>query len=112
MEFLNSWRIGFELELVLGDLGDRRFEYHAHDPMDVASQEYCRAVATELSKFTGKRWLAAQKKQRRTGYFVYPEYDLDPLQWPFGLVAGVELVTPPLRIAEAEVLRTQICDWV
>ena len=22
------------------------------------------------------------------------------------------MVTPPLRIAEAEVLRTQICDWV
>lgn len=112
MQFLDTWRVGFELELILGDLGDPRFEYHARDPMDVASHEYCRAVAIKLSEYTGKRWLAAQKKQHRTGYFVYPEYDLDPLHWPYGLVAGVELVTPPLRMAEAETLRTQIRNWV
>lgn len=112
MAFLDSWRIGFELELLLGDLDDSRFQEYLDDPMDVASQAFCRAVASHLRGFTGRRWLAAQKKQWRTGYFVYPEYDLDPLDWPFGLVAGVELVTPPLLIAEAETLRGQIQDWV
>lgn len=112
MKFSESWRVGFELELILGDLNDPRFEYFNSDPMDVASQQYCRAVAADLTRFTGKRWLAAQKKQRRTGYFVYPEYDLDPLDWPEGTVAGVELVTPPLPIAEADDLRRQIAEWV
>ncbi|KEQ53059.1 hypothetical protein BV95_02715 [Sphingobium chlorophenolicum] len=112
MAFAESWRVGFELELILGDLNDPRFEYFNSDPMDVASHEYCRAVAADLTRFTGKRWLAAQKKQRRTGYFVYPEYDLDPLDWPEGTVAGVELVTPPLSIAEADDLRRMIAEWV
>lgn len=112
MAFLDSWRVGFELELILGDLDDLRFAPYADDPMDIASPAFCRAVATELSMATGRRWLAAHKMQRRVGYFVYPEYDLDPLNWPAGLVAGVELVTPPLRIADAEILRTQISNWV
>ena len=112
MAFSESWRVGFELELVLGDLCDPRFDARENDPMDTASHEYCRAVAIELTDFTGKRWLAAQKKQRRNGYFVYPEYDLDPLDWPIGLIAGVELVTPPLFVSEADALRKQICDWV
>jgi len=112
MAFCESWRAGFELELILGDLGDPRFEPWAEDPMDIASAEYCRAVAADLARSTGRRWLAAYKKQRRNGYFVYPEYDLDPLNWPIGLVAGVELVTPPLPLAEAEALRRQICEWV
>lgn len=112
MAFLESWRVGFELELILGDLDDPRFESYADDPMDIASPAYCRAVAAELSMATGRRWLAAHKKQRRVGFFVYPEYDLDPLNWPRGMIAGVELITPPLRIAEAEILRAQICAWV
>ncbi|MDR7155352.1 hypothetical protein J2W40_002179 [Sphingobium xenophagum] len=112
MEFSESWRVGFELELVLGDLGDVRFEAFAEDPMDVASTDYCQAVARQLSGFTGKRWLAAQKKQRHNGYFVYPEYDLDPIDWSDGLVAGVELVTPPLRMPDATEVRDQIADWV
>lgn len=111
MAFSETWRVGFELELLLGDLHDVRFTRYADDPMDVASEEYCRAVAASLSQFTNRRWLAAHKKQRRTGYFVYSEYDLDPLDWPGGVVAGVELVTPPLLMDEAEALREEIDDW-
>ena len=112
MAFLDSWRIGFELELLLGDLDEDRFHGYLEDPMDTASRSFCRTVARQLTEFTGRRWQAAHKKQRRTGYFVYPEYDLDPINWPFGLVAGVELVTPPLPMAEAEDLRQQIRGWV
>ena len=112
MAFSESWRVGFELELVLGDLCDPRFNARDDGPMDTASHEYCRAVAVKLTDFTGRRWSAAQKKQRCNGYFVYPEFDLDPLDWPTGLLAGVELVTPPLVVGDADALRKQICDWV
>ena len=112
MAFSPSWRAGFELELVLGDLNDPRFAIYAEDPLDEASPEYCKAVASQLAHFTQRRWLAAHKKQRRTGYFVYPEYDLDPLHWPRGLAAGVELVTPPVLFDDAEALREQIAGWV
>lgn len=88
MAFSPHWRIGFELELVLGDLFDPRFEYYQDDPMDEASHAYCKAVAAELAEVTGQRWLAARKKQRNNGYFVYPEHDLDPLHWLQGMVAG------------------------
>ena len=108
----DHWRAGFEIELVLGDLFDERFEEYLDDPMDVAHDDYCRAVAAQLSDATGKRWTAPKKAQTRTGYYVYPEYNLDPIEWNVGRVAGVELVTPPLPLAEAEQLRRDICDWV
>lgn len=112
MPVCDRWRAGFEIELVLGDLFDERFEEYLDDPMDLAHHDYCRAVAAQLSDATGKRWTAPKKKQTRTGYYVYPEYDLDPIDWHVGMVAGVELVTPPLPLAEAEELRADICDWV
>jgi hypothetical protein len=112
MPNFDGWRVGFEIELLLGDLFDERFEKDLDDPMDVASDDYCRAVAAKLSQATGKRWTAPKKKPARNGYYVYPEYDLDPIEWEWGIVAGVELVTPPLPIAEAEELRRHICDWV
>jgi hypothetical protein len=108
----DAWRAGFEIELLLGDLFDERFEDYLDDPMDEASHDYCRAVAAQLSDATGRRWTAPLKKQTRTGYYVYPEYNLDPIEWEWGIVAGVELVTPPLPLAEAEELRRDICAWV
>lgn len=112
MRFVESWRAGFELELVVGDLDDLRFALWADEPMDVASREFCSAVAADLAGTTGYRWLAAHKRQQRNGFFVYPEYDLDPLNWPSGLIAGVELVTPPLPLSQAGLVRRRICEWV
>lgn len=40
-----NWRAGFEVELILGDLGIAEFEREADEPMDEASSRYCRAVA-------------------------------------------------------------------
>ena len=93
-DYSKPWRAGFEIEVVLGDLDDRRFEYANEDPMDMASPQYCQAVASRLRAITGRDWRAPSRPPRRPGFYVVEEYDLDPLDWPYGLVAGVELLTP------------------
>lgn len=101
----SNWRAGFEIELVLDDLGEPRFSRYG--PMDEASPAYRQALARILSDLTGERWTAPNASPRRVGYYVLPEYDIDPLafeEYP-DLVAGVELVTPPLPLSEAEELR-------
>lgn len=111
--FSENWRFGFEAEVVLGTLDDPRFEDAYYDPMDVASHAYCQAVAKELKNRTGHSWTAPQKETSKTGFYVKPEYDIDPINFEEdGLVAGVELITPPLRIEEAENLRFDLADAI
>jgi len=81
-----SWRAGFELEVILGDLGEPRFERELREgeAMDEASP----------------------------GFYVVPEYGLDPLNWPEDRLAGVELLTPPLLVDDAEIVRSELCDAI
>ena len=46
-----NWRAGFELEVILGDLGDPRFEPEValYGAMDTPSPGFCRAVAKRLT---------------------------------------------------------------
>lgn len=103
-----EWRAGFEVEVILGHLDDLQFFEDLREPMDVASLRYCRALARELRDYTGRRWLASENSPRRTGFFVIPEYDLDPLHWPYGRIAGVELLTPPLPLSQAQEVRDEL----
>ncbi|AVA14707.1 hypothetical protein [Sphingopyxis sp. MG] len=107
------WRAGFEVEVILGDLGISRFAREAaYEPMDLASPEFCRAVAKALTEHTGQRWTAPQAAPGRPGFYVVPEHGLDPLDWPRGRLAGVELLTPPLPFEDADVVRRQIADAI
>jgi len=107
------WRAGFELEVILGDLDDPKFAEDLEDPMDEASPEYCRAVARELTARTQLRWRARREERWfRPGFYVVSEYGLDPLHWPYGRVAGVELLTPPLPLNEAQSVREKIADAI
>lgn len=108
----NTWRAGFEIELALGDLDDPRFEDYLGDPMDLASPLYCQSLAALLRELTGRRWSAPRKAPRRIGFYVLPEYDLDPIHWPYGRIAGVELITPPLELAQAQAVREEICEAI
>ena len=114
MSKIPVWRAGFELEVILGDLGEPRFERGMLDdgPMDEASPAYCRAVAAALRERTGHAWSAPTSSRQRPGFYVVPEYGLDPLHWPMGRVAGVELLTPPLPLDEADAVRTEIIDAI
>lgn len=107
-----TWRAGFELEVILGDLGDPRFEYCNDDPMDTASPEFCRAVAKRLTELTDYQWRASSEQSKAKGFLVVPEYGLDPLNWYRGMVAGVELITPPLPLQTADTARRQIAEAV
>jgi hypothetical protein len=107
----SDWRVGFEVEVVLGDLNDPRFAA-ACEPMDLVTAQYCQAVAKRLRELTGRPWSAPANSKTKPGYYVLPEYDLDPLNWPVGLVGGVELLTPPLSLPMAEEVREEIVDAV
>jgi hypothetical protein len=107
------WRAGFEVEVILGDLGIARFAREAsYEPMDLASPDFCRAVAKILTEHTGYRWTAPKGSPSRPGFYVVPEYGLDPLDWPRGRLAGVELLTPPLPFEQADAVRQQIADAI
>jgi hypothetical protein len=107
------WRAGFEVEVILGDLGIARFAREAsYEPMDIASPGFCRAVARLLTERTGHRWMAPKGSPSRPGFYVVPEYGLDPLDWPRGRLAGVELLTPPLSFEAADAVRQQIADAI
>jgi len=110
--FERTWRAGFEVEVILGDLGDPRFAYDEWGPMDMASLRYCRAVAKKLSELTGYKWSAPRESPSRPGFHVVSEYGLDPMQFPSGAVAGVELLTPPLELEQAEAVRRKIIDAI
>ena len=104
-----DWRAGFELELILGDLGNPRFAQQ--DPLDIASPAYCQAVARILSQYTGERWTAPRRPPARTGFYVIPEYDIDPITFAYDdQFAGVELLTPPLSFSDADEMRAYIAD--
>jgi hypothetical protein len=57
---------------------------------------------------TGREWTAPLNSPSRPGYYVISEYGLDPLHWPNDRVAGVELLTPPLPLDEADTVRAEI----
>ncbi|MEL6704317.1 MAG: hypothetical protein AAFP15_08535 [Bacteroidota bacterium] len=107
-----EWRAGFEIEVILGDLDDPRFADYIFDPMDCASAQYCQAVAKRLTRLTSFKWSAPKSQRKEPGFYVLPEYDLDPINWPDGRVAGVELVTPPLALREADSARAEIVDAI
>jgi hypothetical protein len=96
----SPWRAGFELEVILGDLRDPRFERDLEESggMDEASPAFCRAVAKRLREWTGRTWTAPLATPLRPGFYVIPECGLDPLHWPGDRLAGVELLTPPLLL--------------
>src|SRR3546814_4219765 len=79
MSAIPSWRAGFELEVILGDLGDPRFERELRDgeAMDEASPTFCRAFASKLRERTRRAWSAPTKSPQRPGFYVVPEYGLD-----------------------------------
>jgi hypothetical protein len=110
MELSSAWMIGFEIEVVLGSLGIP--EFCRDEPMDEASSQYCRAVAKNLRQITGLPWSAPEKPKQKPGYYVLPEYNLDPLHWPGDCIGGVELVTPPVPLRDAEGLRRNIAEAI
>ena len=114
MSAIPSWRAGFELEVIIGDLGEPRFEreLREHGPMDEASPAFCRAFAAKLRERTGRSWSAPSQSPQRPGFHVVPEYGLDPLSWPEDRLAGVELLTPPLPLDDAETVRTELIDAI
>ena len=109
-----SWRAGFELEVILGDLGEPRFERELREgeAMDEASPAFCRAFAAKLRDRTGRAWSAPSGTPKQPGFYVVPEYGLDPLNWPEDRLAGVELLTPPLPLDDAEMVRSELCDAI
>lgn len=112
MQNEGEWRAGFEVEVILGDLDDERFINDLRDPMDTASPLYCQALAKALHAHTGRPWTAPRKPPRKPGFYVVEEYDLDPLHWPYGRVAGVELLTPPLPLDEAQRVRDELIEAI
>ncbi|WP_068084117.1 hypothetical protein [Novosphingobium rosa] len=109
----HPWRAGFELEVILGDLGEPRFQRELkYGGMDEATPEFCRAVASALKAHTGRPWSAPAKAVRKPGFYVISEYGLDPIHWPVDRLAGVELLTPPLPFAEADLVRQEITDAI
>ena len=80
--------------------------------MDEASPTFCRAFASKLRELTGRSWSAPSKSPKRPGFYVVPEYGLDPLNWPECRLAGVELLTPPLPLDEAEAVRTELYEAI
>lgn len=112
LEIPDYWRIGFEVEVVLGDLNDPRFV--GDEFMDIADARYCQAVASELTRLTGEKWTAPRVAKSKPGFYVLPEYDIDPIEFEHFAegVAGVELLTPPLSPADAEDMRCKIRDAV
>ncbi len=109
-----TWRAGFELEVILGDLGEPRFERELRngEAMDEASPAFCRAFAAKLRERTGRDWSAPSRPPKRPGFYVIPEYGLDPLNWPEDRLAGVELLTPPLPLDDAETVRSELYDAI
>ena len=98
---LEGWNFGFEVEMIMGDLGLPRYRRCRHDPFDLAPTDYLRALAKLLSKETGEKWIVSDEGYKPGKFCVLPEYNLDPIAFPQGGIAGVELVTPPLRALEA-----------
>ncbi len=80
--------------------------------MDKASPGFCRAVAKRLRDLTGRAWIAPLNTPLKPGFHVIPEYGLDPLHWPSSRVGGVELLTPPLPLDEADAIRAEITDAI
>lgn len=106
-----NWRFGFEIEMLFGHLGLDRYK-DLDEAYDIAPLEFCQDVAERISQLTGLNWEGTDSPPNQTGYYVVPEYDLDPISFPGDAIAGVELITPPLRLNEAEELRAAIVEAV
>ncbi len=80
--------------------------------MDEASPAFCRAFAAKLRDRTGRAWSAPSGTPKQPGFYVVPEYGLDPLNWPEDRLTGVELLTPPLPLDEAETVRAELIEAI
>jgi hypothetical protein len=80
--------------------------------MDEASPAFCRALAAQRRERTGRTWSAPSGSPQRPGFHVVTEYGLDPLNLPADRLAGVELLTPPLPLSEAETVRRELIDAI
>jgi len=105
----SEWRAGFEIEMLFGDLGLKRYRQVSEEDggYDVAPVSYCEDIAKRLTKLTGEKWTGSEKPEGE-GFFVVPEPDLDPISFSRDTVGGVELITPPLLMSDAEELRRNI----
>lgn len=101
--------VGLELEVLLPPLPNLPIPEEV--PYDEAPPGFCRALAKWLREETGDDYRAPQAVgPGRYGFFVVPEYDLDPLQFPRYCIAGVEITTPPLPFAEAAAAHERLRD--
>lgn len=105
----SNWRFGFEVEMLFGTLGLQRYEKRDW-AFDRASKRYCCDIAERLSALTGEKWRGYDEAPSKTGFHIVPEYDLDPFSFPSSAIGGVELITPPMPLQEAEELRTAIVE--
>lgn len=109
----SDWRVGFEVEMLFGDLGLKKYRRVIEEEggFDIASIPFCKDIAARLSKQTGEKWSATDEPSGN-GFFVMPERDLDPYDFTDGAVGGVELITPPLLMHEAEEMRLNIIQAI
>ena len=70
------------------------------------------AVAGALREQTGRNWTAPRLPPRSPGFYVVSEEGLDPINWPGDRVGGVELLTPPLPLDQADVVRNEIIEAI
>ncbi len=106
------WRAGFELEVILGDLGDPRFKQDLGrlDAMDEASPYLLSCCCKKIAGIHGTCLDRPPQYSFKTRLLRGPEYGLDPLQWPGDRLAGVELLTPQLPLDEADAICAEITD--
>lgn len=100
--------IGHEVELVLPDMGYPDQELLLDGPLDLAPKEFCAWVAGYLST-DSSHWVGVDRDEINTADLVVkPEHDLDPINFIDDQFAGIELITPPRSLAEAQSLREEI----
>lgn len=106
------FRLSFEIDLILGDLGSHHFASYHGDPMDTATLGYCKVAAQSLAAHSARAWEGVEEPRGQSGYLIYPQPVLDPSGWPDEAVASVTLSTPPISIEAAQHVRQEIVDWV
>ncbi|MFX4299813.1 hypothetical protein [Pseudosulfitobacter pseudonitzschiae] len=104
----SKFNIGHEVELIFPDMGFPDGEFVEDGPIDLASKEYCAWIAQHLTTKSNK-WIGLDRDDTDPEHLVVkPEHDLDPEYFIDDQFAGVELVTPPRSLSEAQTLREEI----
>lgn len=101
----NDFRIGFEIEVFLTELTPIA---GLNDVFDETPPRVCANFARALKEITGLPFVHARKTGGKPRFAVVSEYDLDPVFFPDWAVGGVEIITPPLPMSEAETTRMLI----